>query len=281
MQSKFKYCISSTKSRFIIILMLAVIFLGGLIYTYSSTKTLPRTIFRIAIDETWYPLNLYHKEEYITLFSEGLLRDIAAQQHFPVQIMPVGPENLLAGLDNGEYEGILSSLILQEEDAKEYISSNPYYLLGPVLVVSKSSHINSLNDLKGKTIGLIKRAEPIEALEKRSSINFVNYDYNDFEKLIDDVSNKRIDGMVLDVIQAYEYTKDSIYQDLLKVVSKPLTNEGLRLIAKNDSESKKLIEHFNEGLKAIKKNGTYSQLLLKWELFDPENPDKLYSPRSN
>lgn len=272
MRSKFKYFISSSKSRFIIILMLAVFFLGGLIYRYFSKETLPRTVFRIAIDETWYPLNLHFTEEYITYFSEDLLRDIAAQQHFSVRIAPVGSENLLSGLDNGEYEGILSSLIMQEEDAKEYISSNPYYLLGPVLVVSKSSHINSLNDLKGKTIGLIKRAEPIEALEKRSSIYFVLYDYNDLSKLIHDVSNKNIDGMVLDVIPAYEYTKNSVYQDLLKVASKPLTNEGLRLIAKNNPESKKLIEHFNEGLKAIKKNGTYSQLLLEWDLFDPEKP---------
>ena len=84
------------------------------------------------------------------------------------------------------------------------------------------------------------------------------------------MSNKVIDGMILDVIPAYEYTRNGIYRDQLKIVSKPLTNEGLRLIAKNNPESKKLIEHFNEGLKAMKKNDIYSQLLLKWELVDPE-----------
>ena len=83
-----------------------------------------------------------------------------------MQIVRIGSENRLAGLDNGDYEGILSSLILQEENTEKYISSNPYYLLGPVLVVSKSSEIKSLNDLKGKTIGLINRSEPIESLEK-------------------------------------------------------------------------------------------------------------------
>ena len=264
---------SSTKSWFVIILMLVVMFLGTLIYVHSSkAETFPHTGFRIAIDETWYPLKLYDKDHYISAFSEDLLRAIAAEQHFPLQIVRVGSENRLAGLDNGEYEGILSSLILHEEDTEKYISSNPYYLLGPVLVVSKSSHIKSLNDLKGKTIGLINRSEPIEYLEKKSSTYFVFYSYNDRSKLIDDVSNKVIDGMVLDVIPAYQYTKDGIYRDQLKIASKPLTNEGLRLIVKNNPESKKLIEQFNEGLKAIKKNDTYSQLLLKWELVDPEKP---------
>jgi len=251
--------------------MFASIFLGGLIYILSSkTETLPPAVIRIGIDETWYPLKLHDKEKYVSAFSEDLLQKIAAQQHFSVQIVQIGSENHLADLDNGEYEGILSSLILQQENIEKYISSNPYYLLGPVLVVSNSSGIKSLNDLKGKTIGLINRSEPIEALEKHSSIRFVYYSYNDRSKLIDDVSNKVIDGMVLDVIPAYEYTRDGIYRDQLKIASKPLTNEGLRLIAKNNPESKKLIEHFNEGLKAMKKNDIYSQLLLKWELVDPE-----------
>lgn len=97
--------------------------------------------------------------------------------HFSVQIVRIGSENRLAGLDNGKY-----------------ISSNPYYLLGPVLVVSKLSGIKSLNDLKGKTIGLINRSEPIEALEKHSSIRFIYYSYNDRFKIIEDVINKVIDG---------------------------------------------------------------------------------------
>lgn len=82
--------------------------------------------------------------------------------------------------------------------------------------------------------------------------------------------------MILNVIPAHEYTKNGIYLNQLKIASKPLTNEGLRLIAKNNSESKKLLEQFNEGLKALKKNGTYNQLLLKWGLFDPEKNEKSF-----
>lgn len=275
MMSKFKNYIGSAKARFIIILLIGIIFLGGLLYIFpSKSENSTPKVYRIAIDETWYPLKLNDKEMYISAFSEDLLRKIAAEQHFSVQIVQVGIVNHLEGLDNGSYEGILSSLILQGEKTEKYIASDPYYLLGPVLVVSKTSHIKSIDDLKGKTIGLFNRSEPIPVLENSSAF-FVNYSYNDRLKLIDDVSNKVIDGMVLDVISAYEYTHNGFYQNQLKIASGLLLDEGLRLIAKNNPDSKKVIEQFNEGLKTLKKNGVYNQLLTKWDLFNLEKITKI------
>jgi polar amino acid transport system substrate-binding protein len=263
MWSRFKY--------FIGIGLLAAIVLGGLIYTQFSNKSLTPIVYRIAIDETWYPLNLYGKEQYITAFSKEILRSIATEQHFFVELIRAGSANALAGLGNGEYEGVLSSSILLEENDGQYIASNPFYLLGPILVVSNSSTIKSLDDLKGKTIGIIKRAElPIHSLDQHPNVNFVIYDYKDRFKMIEDVNNDLISGMILDMMSAYEYIKNGIYRDQLKIASKPLNNEGLVLIAKNNPESKKLIEQFNEGLEAIQKNGTYTQLLLKWNLSNPE-----------
>ena len=105
MWSKFKYFIHPIKPRLIIVIVIAVIFLGVIIYTNSSKATLSPTVYRIAIDETWPLLNLYDKEQYISAFSEDLLRTIAAQQHFSVQLVRVRVEStndLLEGLDKGE-----------------------------------------------------------------------------------------------------------------------------------------------------------------------------------
>ena len=151
------------------------------------------------------------------------------------------------------------------------IYSQILIIFSALYLLFRSSHIKSFKDLNGKTIGIINGLI-INTLYKNIHIIFVFYDYNYRYKLIEDVSNNVIDGMILDMITAYEYTKNGPYRDWLKVVSEPLTNEGLRLIAKNNLESKKLIEQFNEGLKAIKKNGAYSQLLFKWGLFNPEKP---------
>ena len=61
------------------------------------------------------PEPLSEKEEYITAFSEGLIRTIAEQQHLSIQLIQVESQNLFTGLDMGEYEGVLSSLLVIEK----------------------------------------------------------------------------------------------------------------------------------------------------------------------
>lgn len=256
-------------STFRIILALSIFLLAGIIYNYFSQETLPPIKYRVALDKTWYPLQFYGKDENFTIFSQELLQAIATQQHFSVQSITIETEKLFSYLNLGAYDGILSSTAALAERSEDYLVSNPYYLLGPVLVVSKDSPIKSLEDLNGKTIGIIIDSQPLISLYKNTSINFINYDYNNLFKLIDDVNTHRIDGMILNFIIASEYTKNGIYKDQLKIVTNPLTKEGLCLIAKNTVESKKFIEKFNEGLKNVKKDGTYKKLLLKWELFNP------------
>lgn len=260
-----------TKPILIIILIAAVCLLVRFIFSNSSNEISPPKVYRIAIDESWYPVHLYNQDEYITAFSIALLREIAALEHFPVEIVRVEAPDLLDKLDKGDYEGILSSLVFQEENALKYISSNPYYVFGPVLVVAKSSNIKSLNDLNGATIGIITRSQFVRSLNQNAGIRFVYYEYNDRNELINDVVNKKIDGMILDMILAEEYVRSGLYTNELKIVSTPLTREGLRLIVKNNEHSKKLIQEFDSGLSSLKKSGRYNQLLLKWELFNPEN----------
>lgn len=272
--------------KLIIILILIVISLGVLAHSYFKKENLSSKVYRIAIDETWYPLNLFNKKEDLLVFSEELIQTIAKKQNFSIQLLQVGSDNLFQGLDEGDYEAVLSSLIVLEknganyaftsstsieENSESYIFSKPYYLLGPVIVVSSSSPIKSVKELNGKTIGITKGSIPVSYLINNSSINLIFYDYNDNGKLVDDVINHVIDGMILDTIPAYEYTKSTFFQSQLKIASVPLNREGLRLIAKNNPESEELIFKFNEGLMAIKKNGVYGQLLSKWDLFNPLN----------
>ena len=175
----------------------------------------------------------------------------------------------LSGLDGGSYEGALTTNILSVDEVKGYISSDPYYYLGPVLVVPLSSTIKSIEDLKGKSIGVINKFHAMYSLEKLYSIHLVLFDYNDRFNLIAEVLDKKIDGMILNPIPANEYVH-GIYEHQLRIASAPLNDAGLSLITKNTPEGKKLIELFNFGLQEIKQDGTYHKLLVKWQLYNPE-----------
>lgn len=246
----------------------------GLIQTYSSKEALPPKVYRIAFDESWYPLDLYDKKEYTSLFSKDILQSIASDQHFFVQLVRTDDVDLLIDLDSEEFDGVLASILLYGEYEGKYISSKPYYLLGPVLVVSTRSHINSVKDLNGKTIGVISGGRPVEKLYKHTSAAFIFYDYNDRGKLIEDVANDVINGMILDEMTAHEFTNSEMYRNQLKIASVPLNNDGLRLIMKNTPENEKIIIKFNKGLEEIEENGVYTQLLKKWGLFNPDSYGK-------
>lgn len=278
---------NSARLQIIILLLLTVTFLGTLAHILFKKDDLPTKIYRIAIDESWYPLDLFNKDKDLFLFSEEIMQKIATKQKLSIEILPVESENLFAGLDEGDYDAVLSSLMVLEKNATNYVFtsntvlkegtesytfSNSYYLFGPVIVVSASSPIKSVKDLNGMTIGVANEFKPVSYLINNTSINFVYYAYNNVGKLVDDVINQKIDGMILNAIPAYEYTKSPIYQNQLKIVSAPLNREGLRLIVRNTPESKELIVQFNKGLNDLKKNGAYNQLLLKWDLFNPEKP---------
>lgn len=259
---------SMMKKIIIVLFILATGFLFGLIYSNFTNENLPSSVYRISYDAAWSPLELYDKERDLSAFSEEIVRAIAVEEHLPLEVIPLQSENLLEFLDRGNYKGILSSISLQPEEEDKYLSSNPYYLLGPVLVVPKSSNVKLLNELKNQDVGIINDSDEL-FLRNYKDIHFVFYDYDDLDKMADDVSNHVIQGMILNLIPAYEYTENGLYQNQLKVVTAPLNQDGLRLITKNNPDSKELIKHFNAGLKAIKKNGTYKKKLSKWDLFEP------------
>lgn len=266
-----------TKPWFLI--LLALLFTStGLIYKYASEPAPPSGIYIIALDPTWNPLPLYGREERITVFSEELVRAIAEEEHLPYEIKEVTTENLFFGLNRGDVQGVLSTqAVLAEsmnfepqETSIKFPFSKSYYHLGPLLVVSTASHIDSLKDLEGKRVGIITSAEMIPALYKDPLIDFHYYDYPERAQMVEDVSNHVLDAMVLNTIPAYQYTRSGLYRGKLKIASTQLAQNGLRLFVDDKPESHTLLIKFNRGLEKIKKNGTYERLLQKWGLYSPD-----------
>lgn len=229
-------------------------------------KVMPLGYLRVAIDTNWKPLQLYNREQNVSLFSEDLLRAIAENQNFSFRIIHVGSDFLYTGLLNQDFDAILSFARIPTDDhPREFIISEVYFPLGPVVVATTTSTIKSIEDLNGKKIAFIMGSEASIPLYENTAIHFVPYSSVDLPKIIEDLIMNNIDGAILNQMLAKHVADRGIYKDDLDIVSLPLNKDGLAMIAKNTPESKKIIEKFNQGLKAIQKNGTYDQLLQKWD----------------
>lgn len=237
------------------LLILSLLTLFGCGRSSSSAR-------RIGVDPTWYPLEFGVRNNNVTAFSTELLADIGNIEKISFEKVSVNWNNLMEGLQKGEYEAILSSKTPQIFNSSLFDFSDIYLPLGPVLVVPVQSKINSLDQLNGKKIAVISGSNTALILEKSEGV-LIEY-YNSIPRALNDILINTIDGALIDILTATAFCSD-LYQGELKIATPPLNDEGLRLIAKHQ-DSSDLIKRFNKGLVRMKKDGSYTKLLDKWGL---------------
>lgn len=262
-----KNSFTSKRGRWIWSLLALSLFVGMYIRGCNTEYTLKTKAFRIGRDSTWYPLQLLGRERYLQAFTDDLFLAIAKQEDLHFQIAEVGPTQLFSGLDIGNYDAILTAEIPTVLNHEYYVFSDPIYLVGPVLIVPKNSKVTSLEEMEGQTVGLKRGFTTVFNLKHYPSVLFVTYD--NMNIALDNLVTNRLDGVILDAMSAYSYA-DGFYSTKLKVVTSPLTTEGIRLVTLRHPLGEQLIEAFNEGLQKVKKEKIYQQLLKNWNLVNTE-----------
>lgn len=222
-------------------------------------------VYRIGRDPSWSSLNLMGNELSMTAFTSDLLSAIARKVHFKYSLYDGHSNELFANLDRGNYDAIMTSVEPNPLLFALYDLSDSFYLTGPVIIVRKDSDITSFEQLNDKFVG-IKRSSPhLFHIREYSTIYFRTFE--NIHEAMDQLVNDQIDAVLMDALPAY-IAVSTFYQNELKVVGKPLTEDGLRLIAKRTPITESLIKRFNEGLEAIIHDGTYNELIQKWDLVD-------------
>lgn len=253
--------------------ILALLFGSYHLYKWS---TRPPVVYRIAMDPGWYPLALYGKEHNTTAFTQDLIRQIGQDQSIKIEMIKASHNRLIELLNDGNAEGILTTILPDPVMEAKYEFSDPYYRYGAVIVVNKGSTIRSLADLDQMRLGVKRTSSLLYRLQLNCQATVVPYT-NELTAL-HALSENKLDAVIVEQLLTYLYF-GAQYPDQLAVATQPLTNEGLRLMTfkKNDE----LVEKFNAGLQNLKDNGTYDKLLTSWDIYDPEVLVEASSPLSS
>ncbi len=219
--------------------------------------------YRIGIDPSWYPASLGGKEANIYAFSNELLRAISYEEGVFFETVTMGWDNLIPGLKEKKYEGILNSMTPRVYLEKSYTFSEPFVHIGPVLVVKAGMKVSSIKQFKGKEIGVDSIANEALLIDKYPGV-VVHY-YDTIPEGLDEILTESLDGILMGYLQATSYIRD-LYYGQVKIATPPLNDAGLRLLTIN-GDNKELIEVFNHGLEKLRDIGTYEKLLKKWELY--------------
>jgi len=251
------------------LLVLFGIFL--LVKSCSSSHINHKPIYYIGRENVWQ-IELLGRERSFIAFTTELLATIGAEHHIRFEWIETNPSYILDGLDQGNYDFILSSMRPNPITLQHYDFSDILFNLGFVLIVREDAQVTSLSQMKGQPIGVPYGfgGGSLIAMPGTSIYDMNLVYYNSTNEALEELTNDHVDGVIMKAIPAYTLSK-GLYAGKIKVVTAPLSDEGLRLVALKHSELEEVIKLINESLEKMQKDGRYEALIAKWTLIDPRS----------
>jgi polar amino acid transport system substrate-binding protein len=219
----------------------------------------------IASDATFPPMEMVDENKAIVGFDVDLMNAAAKAGGFTVEFKNTAWDGIFAGLDNGKYDAVMSSVTITDDRKQKMDFSVPYINAGQILVVqSKTTGVEKLTDLKGKTVGAqIGTTGAFEIDKVKDASKITEKAYDEIGLAFADLANGRIAGVVVDTPIAANYAlQNPDYKGKLKIVGQPFTEEYYGVAVKKGNT--KVLDMINAGLKKVIDTDEYKALEQKW-----------------
>lgn len=172
-------------------------------------------------------------------------------------------EKALEGSKLGVY-ALVGAVWKTDARQKKLLFSDSYLTNNIVLITHSNNQMefNSLNDLQGLLVGVLKGYEYDEKFMKDPKI--LKFQANRLTQNLISVQQGKLDVAVADKRLALYELKHFMGNNRndFQFLPKPLSSRKLYIAAPiENAASKTLIAKFNQGLAAIKKDGTYQKIL--------------------
>ena len=211
---------------------------------------------------TYPPFESLDASNQIVGFDIDLAKALCKQMQAECTFTNHAFDSLIPSLKFRKYDAVISGMDITPERAKQVAFTNPYYANSAV-VIAKKGQFASLDDLKGKRIGMENGTTHQKYLQdKHPEIKTVSYD--SYQNAIIDLKNGRIDGVFGDTAVVNEWLKTN---PQLGTVGEHVTDAqyfgtGLGIAVRPDNQA--LLKKLNDALAAIKADGTYQKISNEW-----------------
>ncbi len=216
----------------------------------------------VASDATWPPMEYINESKEIVGFDVDLMKAVAEAGGFDVEIKNTAWDGIFAGLANGAYDAVISSVTITEERKATMDFSKPYINAGQVLIVHASDDsATTLAQMAGKKVGAQIGTTGAFEIEKIAGVELKTYD--ELGLAIEDLANGRISGVVADTPIAADFAlQNPNYKGKLKIVGKPFTEEFYGIAVKKGNT--KILDAINLGLEKVLNSSKAEELQDKW-----------------
>lgn len=224
------------------------------------------TVYKVGTEPTFQPFEYKDLEtDEIVGFDIDLIKAIAEEGGFKVEIQSLGFDALIPAVQSGTIDIVASGMTIDEERSKQVDFTQPYINAGLALAVAKSNEtIKSEEDLEGATVGVqIGTTGAMKANElKEQGIVEKVLTYDTIDVLMAELTKGTVDAVINDAAVTESFIKSG--HDDIKIVGEQMNTEQYGFaVAKGNTE---LLQRLNDGLQKVMASGKYEQLLAKYDL---------------
>jgi ABC-type amino acid transport substrate-binding protein len=182
---------------------------------------------------------------------------------YELEIQDMDFGGLISALQNGQIDFAASAMSATDERKESVDFSDIYYTSKHIIVSKKGSGIQSVDDLKGKTIGVqLGSIQETKANELAETTDFKVDSRNRIPELIQEIMAGRMDAAIIEDTVAEGYLEEN--KDIEGFTIED-ADGGYAIAFPKDSE---LTEEFNKTLKAMIDSGEIDTIIKKY--FDAE-----------
>ena len=187
---------------------------------------------------------------------------IAAELKLPLEIIQQDFSALIPTVQAGKADFAVAQFSASPERSKAVDFSKPYLKTAGALVVDSQTGITSVQDLKGKTMGVqmgTTFAQVADILKKEIPEMDVKL-YNKVTEMVEEVKNGRIHAALLDQTAGAAFAKAHAGLQAI-VLDDEVTTQTLSIVLPKGSVHKDAI---NQAIERLEKSGEMDKLKAKW-----------------
>jgi polar amino acid transport system substrate-binding protein len=202
------------------------------------------------------------KPEQLTGFEFDLAEALAAKLGVKARMVQNQWDQLVPGLERGNFDIILNGLELTADNRQRIAMSQPYYVYAEQIVSRKEVvGLERLNDLKGKAVGVLSSSVAQRLLEQSGGMNLKIYPGN--VESLRDLKAQRIEAVVMDLPIALHYASPD---PDLRLSGAPFAPGYYGIgVRKNDAQ---LLTALNSAVSELGREGTLERIYRKYGLWD-------------
>lgn len=201
-------------------------------------------------------------------FDIDLLRKVCTRLHEECDLILMDFKQLFPALREGKIDLAISGLTISKKDHTFYIYSMPYMISKAQFLILKNSEMESINDLKGKFVGVLRGNKEYSVFYNylsKSNEHFQIIQYNNTVDIINGLTSGAIAAAFIHG-PAARYWEENGKGQFKRLGSDFLLGDGISMLAL--PKNAPLIHRINKQLRQFVKDGTFLQLYKRYFSFN-------------